>query len=219
MISMYVMIRRCFFAFYMHLITHEKRYARCLLWLIVKVDGLVRFQFLRGFARRQHSGFYLREEIRILKLTGGNVLDCGCGMGYWGLILKNRGCNVVGIDVFLPYLRLVKMLEAYDAMLKCSATVLPFRTNYFDTTLAIEVIEHLNKPDGLQLLRQAKQISNRVIVTTPKHYSSNRNLPSWVPKSEHHHSRWTERDFQQEGFTTTHLGQSILAITVKKERR
>ena len=218
MISMYVMIRRFFFVFYVRLITREKKYARCLLWLIIKVDGLVGFRFLREYARIQHSSFDLSDETRILNSTEGNVLDLGCGMGYWGLILKNRGCSVVGIDVFLPYLRLVKMLEVYDAVLKCSVIALPFRTNCFDTALSIEVIEHLNKQDGLQLLRQARQVSNRVIVTTPQHYLSGQNLPSWVPKSEHHHSHWTEQDFQQEGFTITYLGQSVLAITDKTER-
>ena len=204
------MVYRLVFArAYLILITREKTYAHCLLRLIIEIDRLAQFRFLKEFARRQHSAFDLRDETQIINLTGRDVLDLGCGMGYWGLILRNRGCMVIGIDVFLPYLRLVKMLGAYNALVQCSANALPFKAGHFDTALVIEVIEHVNKQGGLQLLRQAKQISERVIVTTPQYFSSNENIPI---KSERHLSHWIRLDFEREGFITTKLGQSLLAV-------
>lgn len=147
-----------------------------------------------------------------MKLIRGTVLDLGCGMGYWGMILKNRGHKIVGVDVSSSYLNLLKMLDVYESLLKSSACALPFREAEFDTVLAIETIEHLRKQDGLELLRQAKEVSDRVIVTTPLDISGNEDLPDWVPESEHHLSSWTEQELQKEGFVTTRLGRSLLAI-------
>jgi SAM-dependent methyltransferase len=215
--SLQAIIRRLFFALYTRLIINEKNWARCLLLLTVRADGLLNFRFLREYARRQHAGFSLRDEILVLKLIGEDVLDLGCGMGYWGIVLKDPCRNVVGVDVSSSYLHLVKMLKVYEALLKGSASELPFRTGRFDTVLAIETIEHLSKQDGLELLRQAKEVSDRVIVTTPLDISGNENLPDWVPESEHHLSSWTEQDFRKEGFATLCLGQTLLAIADAKQ--
>jgi SAM-dependent methyltransferase len=206
-----------FFTFYSLFLTREKKYAHCFLRLVTAVDGLVKFKFLRELARKQHDAFGLKDEKRILALTGNNVLDIGSGLGYWGLLLKDYGRKTVAIEIYQPYLRLTKMLEAYGAVIKGSANALPLKPNCFDTALAIEVIEHVNKQHGYLLLKEAKRVSKSVIVTTPRYYSSNLNLPRRVPETERHLSYWTEQDFKTDGFKTSTLGRSILALHFERQ--
>jgi 2-polyprenyl-3-methyl-5-hydroxy-6-metoxy-1,4-benzoquinol methylase len=199
--------------------TRERKYANCFLRIVVAVDGLSNFNFLREFARRQHDAFGLKDEKQILGLIGNRVLDIGSGMGYWGLLLRNSGRKTVAIEISKPYLRLTKMLGAYYAVIRASADTLPIKSNCFDTAVALEIIEHVNKQDGLSLIREMKRVSSCIMISTPSDPSSNLDLPKWVPESERHLSYWTEKDFQAEGLKTSIIGDSILAVQVENKKK
>lgn len=210
-------VRYCFFASYNFLITRDRKYARISLSLMVTIDRLFKFKFLKEYARKQHDAFSLEDEKRIVELTGNKILEIGSGMGYWGLLLKDYGRVTIALEICDSYLHLAKMINAYEAVIKGSANALPVRADYFDTALAIEVIEHVNRQNGSSLINEAKRVSELVIVTTPIDISGNENLPSWVPDSEHHLSRWTEQELRKAGFVTTSLGRSLLAVKGGKQ--
>jgi 2-polyprenyl-3-methyl-5-hydroxy-6-metoxy-1,4-benzoquinol methylase len=154
----------------------------------------------------------LKDEKQIVALLGKSVIDIGAGMGYWGILLKSSGRKIIAIELSKQYVQLLKMLCSYFAVIRASADALPFKPNSFDTALALEIIEHVNKQGGQSLVREAKRVSNCVIMSTPKNLSPNLDLPDWVPETERHLSYWEERDFHAEGFTTRTLGESILAV-------
>ena len=209
--SLLSIVRYCFFASYSLLVTRDRKYARIFLSLVVAIDRIFKFRFLREYARRQHDAFGLEDEKRIVELTGNKILEIGSGMGYWGLLLRGYGRVTIALEICDSYLHLAKMINAYEAIIKGSAIALPIRADYFDTALAIEVIEHVNRQNGFSLINEAKRVSKCVIVTTPLGISGNENLPSWVPESEHHLSCWTEQELREAGFVTSLLGRSMLA--------
>lgn len=75
---------------------------------------------------------------------GRTVLDLGCGKGRFARRLRERGAQVIGLDVAFG------MLDAGEgpARVQGSALSLPFRDGAFDVVLAVEMIQHL-PPRGL----------------------------------------------------------------------
>jgi ubiquinone/menaquinone biosynthesis C-methylase UbiE len=77
----------------------------------------------------------------------------------------------VGPDAREPYLCFCRERRLYDELVRWDLNdlPLPFRDKEFDVVTAIEVIEHLPRATGLQLLREAERVARRrVIVTTPQ---------------------------------------------------
>jgi hypothetical protein len=65
----------------------------------------------------------------------------------------------------------------------------------------LEVIEHMEKPEGRKLLSEAERVSKeRVIVSTPL-----RGARYWYT-AEHHPSRWTVNDLRKLGYTVRGVG-------------
>lgn len=127
------------------------------------------------------------------------ILDVGCGMK---IITRNLVCKeLVGIDVYDDYLNIgdtcadVITIEKY------------FLPKQFDIVIAIDLIEHLKKEDGIKLLKDMATIARRkVIVTTPIKWTENKeavNDPkfwSYANEYDYHRSLWSEQDFYNEGY-------------------
>jgi SAM-dependent methyltransferase len=98
------------------------------------------------------------------------LLDVGCGRGNALFWLKCKGlpsnCFTVGVDLYLPYLKLC--CKMYNGVILADARMLPFRKNSFDVVLCVELIEHLEKREGKELLISLENLARKlVIVTTP----------------------------------------------------
>jgi len=51
--------------------------------------------------RNQHE--WVNEKSILKKARGSHILDCGCGIGRWGYLLKKKGIDgVVGVDIYRP---------------------------------------------------------------------------------------------------------------------
>src|SRR3989337_3656623 len=88
-----------------------------------------------------YDPFVLNE---IPNLTAQTVLDCGCGHGIWGYIMRvTRSGNktyMVGLDCTLEYLKFNKKHKVYDDLVQADIAFLPFKKASFDFVLASEVI-------------------------------------------------------------------------------
>jgi len=104
-----------------------------------------------------------------LEKGDSNMLDVGCGKGRILAIINQRKKRyAVGIDLFLPYLKMAKAKRTHDDHLRCDAQFLPFRKNSFDTVICLEVIEHLEKKRALACLKAIEDIARfQVVLTTP----------------------------------------------------
>ncbi len=96
----------------------------------------------------------------------GNILDIGCGYGFFLEVAKEKGWNVFGLEVSERASEDCKSkgITMFSGELKDA----PFTPESFDIIISIEVIEHLIDPDGFlkgahKLLREG----GGMYVTTP----------------------------------------------------
>lgn len=97
-----------------------------------------------------------------------SVLDVGCGLS-----LKSQYIDAdirVGVDIFEPYLKAIESEVPYVAV-KHDIRDLDsiFLPKSFDLVIACDVIEHLEKEEAIQLIKQCESIAKgAVILETPK---------------------------------------------------
>ncbi|OGO06821.1 MAG: hypothetical protein A2Y92_01875, partial [Chloroflexi bacterium RBG_13_57_8] len=112
--------------------------------------------------------FHCRPIRRELKKGIRTVLDIGCGKGLVAGGIREKGIFMVGADIFEPDLRTAREKNAHDGHVLADARFLPFREKSFDAVMCLELIEHLDKEEGLRFIRNAEAIAVRkVIISTP----------------------------------------------------
>lgn len=104
----------------------------------------------------------LLNKVLKLKLEGKIILDFACGDGRWGH--KIRSCvwlsgdktYLMGVDIFLPYLKSLKKYNPYDALVQCDVRSLPFKEGYVDVVITLEILEHMKTEDGYKFIENLK---------------------------------------------------------------
>jgi len=135
------------------------------------------------------------------KTEGSTVIDCGIGFGIWGYLMQvlRKPSLLAGIDVDKGYLLNAKRHRIYDHLIRASASYAPFRNAIFDYVLAMEVIEHVPKSDGKNLLLELERICrDKIILSTPNGYL--KTDPSNSVESETHRSGWSAAELRSVGF-------------------
>jgi 2-polyprenyl-3-methyl-5-hydroxy-6-metoxy-1,4-benzoquinol methylase len=75
---------------------------------------------------------------------------------------------IVGLDIFRGNLMFCRKYGAYDDLVLADIRKLPFRDNCIDVILACEVIEHVEKKEGEEFLKETDRVNNvRILITTP----------------------------------------------------
>jgi ubiquinone/menaquinone biosynthesis C-methylase UbiE len=117
-------------------------------------------------ARRLVAGFLKELDAQVRWSSAASVLDVGCGEGIGttrmaGVLPQAR---VVGLDVAHPGLLEEWKTRAHDRIefVAGSAYALPFGDDSFDLVSAIEVFEHLERPE--QALSEMARVSRRGIL-------------------------------------------------------
>jgi 2-polyprenyl-3-methyl-5-hydroxy-6-metoxy-1,4-benzoquinol methylase len=99
-----------------------------------------------------------------------DVLDIGCGVGFFGALLKESGNRVTGVDA-LPHMAAHQELDEYFAMdlIESGGTLPPELTSRrFDCVLLLDVLEHLTNPERLLSdARDAVREHGRLVVSVP----------------------------------------------------
>lgn len=146
-------------------------------------------------------------------LRGDKVLDVGCGYGPLGYMLYSVGFGgyLVGVDVFLPYLRKAKIF--YGDVVQADARMLPFRDGAFSDAVCSEVVEHMDKHDGYLLLEELKRLAWNVVVTCPLGF--NRHPEYDGNPFQEHKSAWYPRDFEKRGYEVAAWGRKIQLLIGK----
>lgn len=90
------------------------------------------------------------------RLSGKNVLEIGCGKGYWFEHYRAWcAAKVHGVDLSRAMLCSARTGEVVEA----SATHLPFKDDSFDIVITITVLQHLpSKGDLEQSLREIRRV-------------------------------------------------------------
>lgn len=133
---------------------------------------------------------------------GDNILEVGCGDGYYLHILSNLGLRfkLTGVDYNPLALKSAKRnLKGKKVKLGFADLMqsLPFRANSFDKVIMSEVAEHL--PDDIKGLKEVRRVLKKggmLIVTVPNH-----NYPFL----------WDPVNWVLEHFFGTHIGKGFWA--------
>lgn len=135
-----------------------------------------------------------------------SLLDVGCGPGRPGAIIKrHKNIFSVGVDIFRPYLQYCRENHTHDELIQCNVRKLPFKKRSFDAVLCKEVMEHFDRQEGDELIKELEQIARRqVIITTPvggyKQHEYNGN-----PFQEHRSAR-EPTDMRRYGYAVRGVG-------------
>ena len=139
------------------------------------------------------------EEELLKELIGLNsVLDFGCGKNSPLRLLKNA--YKVGVDVFEKDILESKKKNIHDKYYL--ANVLDadklFKSKSFDCVVALDLIEHLTKKDGVRLIKKMEKISRKkVIIFTPNIFYSQEDSKN---QHQEHKSVWNVKEFEALGY-------------------
>jgi SAM-dependent methyltransferase len=159
----------------------------------------------RNLLRRTLVAPFDRQLVRELEreIVGSctSLLDLGCGRASPIGHFATRLTRCVGVDAFEPYLR--ESVEAgIHSDYRC-LDVMEIDRNFapasFDCVVALDLIEHLPRPAGLELLDMMERIASRkVIVFTPNGFVPQESYDGneW----QRHLSGWTAEEMEQRGY-------------------
>lgn len=125
-----------------------------------------------------------------------SVLDLGCGSDS-----PIKYCQVgesLGVDTYRPAIEESRERKIHDRYLVADISNLHFPPKSFDLVLMIEILEHLPKKSGEELLREAEiWARKKVIVTSPNGY-----FPQQSRKNPHqtHRSGWIPSEMKEKGY-------------------
>jgi len=96
-----------------------------------------------------------------LDIKNKDILDIGCGYGWFELSVLKRGCNkIIGTEISEEDLKTAKdnIDNEKIEFLEGSATELPFANKSFDTVVSWEVIEHIPKNTENKMFSEVNRI-------------------------------------------------------------
>jgi cyclopropane fatty-acyl-phospholipid synthase-like methyltransferase len=103
------------------------------------------------------------EELKREFSNSSTVLDLGCG--YNSPISHCEISFSVGVELFEPYLRESKKKSIHNQYIKADVREIKFEPNSFDVILCLEVLEHLTKEEGYELIgRMEKWTKEKIII-------------------------------------------------------
>jgi len=166
----------------------------------------------------------------VRQLKPRSILDVGVGFGKWGHLFreytdivaaehdparyekKNWQVRIDGIEGHAPYLTPMHHY-LYDRIHIGDAISLIKTLQNYDLIFLGDVLEHFEKAQGLQLLKDALTKANKaIVVSTPKYETAQEDLCG--NKLERHRSLWSANDLRAAGASQTKTidGDILLAV-------
>ena len=126
-----------------------------------------------------------------------SVLDLGCGYNS-----PIQYCNVpysVGVELFEPYLQESQKKHIYNQYIKADIRKVEFEPKSFDAILCSEVLEHLTKEEGYELIKKMEEWARKkIIITTPNGYLWQDGYDN--NSMQEHKSGWSVEELENLGF-------------------
>ncbi len=129
--------------------------------------------YFEGHLARYNSPVYSQRVANVQRFMGEvdglDVLDLGCGVGFFGGLARSRGGKVVGLDFSEAALKIAQQQQQGIPFLRGDATCVPFPDASFDVVLLNDIIEHLAEAPGRTMIQEVFRIlrpGGRLIVDT-----------------------------------------------------
>ena len=156
-----------------------------------------------------HSIPLVIRELR--RIQPESVLDIGPGFGKWGVIVreylevwyhkrfhrKDWKITLDAVEANREYSNRLKDLIYNNVYFTDIESFLKGDHKNYDCVLMLDVIEHLPKENGLKVLKQLQEMSDNIIIITPRRLSMTKsNWNTW----EDHKCVWSKQEFEELGF-------------------
>ena len=161
----------------------------------------------KDMARRIYKRFFgvaMAEYERSLRAACAGcdtLLDVGCGERSPLQSVARRMHHSVGLDAFEPAIETARALKIHDDYVLGDARKLGdlFEPKSFDCVAATDLIEHLDREEGLELLRAMESIARRrVVIFTPNGFLPQE--PFGGNEFQRHRSGWSAREMRERGY-------------------
>lgn len=137
--------------------------------------------------------YYLKNSLK----NCNSVLDLGCGNNSLLRYLP-YGLESIGVECFKDSLIDSKKKSIFDEYILANINDIEFKEKSVDAIILIEVIEHLNKVEGMELLLKLENVARKkIIISTPN---------GFVPQEREdnpyqtHKSGWSIDDLRTLGY-------------------
>jgi len=146
---------------------------------------------------------FRKRQLRIIQNLGegmNTILELGIGTNSY-FHKQNRSYRIVGFDIFEPSLKNAKAKGTIDDYFVGNVNEIDkyFEENSFDLVCAFDLIEHLNKDDGIKLIHNMGKIAKkRVVIYTPNGFLYQ--PPSPENPFQEHLSGWAYHEMKNSGF-------------------
>lgn len=133
------------------------------------------------FQKRNLLDLLIAQSIKIFLKNKSlkNILDVGCGTGNMVKFLNQKGFKASGCDPSSEAIKIAQKMNIANSIKKASASNLPYKTESFDLITSISVIEHLNKKEAKEFLKEAIRVlkpDGYIFIITPNFSSPFRYL-------------------------------------------
>jgi 2-polyprenyl-3-methyl-5-hydroxy-6-metoxy-1,4-benzoquinol methylase len=126
------------------------------------------------------------------------LLDVGCGARS-PLRDVPGAFRAVGVDAHLPAIEASRRAGIHDAYLHQPVTELDVPAGSYDAVVVLDLIEHLERDDALELLARAERAArHKVVVSTPNGFVAQGDVAG--NPFQIHRSGWTCGDLEARGF-------------------
>ena len=150
------------------------------------------------------------------RVQGKTVLDLGCGTGEGSELLRERGAEVVCVDVARYGLK--KCKEKKFETVRAVSHALPFLNDSFDCLLLMDVIEHIPKSlvsPSLHEVRRTTKPGGRIAIHTMPNIILERFSMLYGIFDRRHWRRWGEAGGHINTYTSWRLKREIRTSGLK----
>ncbi|MFP4543515.1 MAG: class I SAM-dependent methyltransferase [Candidatus Kapaibacterium sp.] len=166
--------------------------------------------FLKNIYRKIFPDYYA--ELRKVTCGCSSILDVGCGSNSPVQALP-REIRREGVDAFVPSIEKSREKGLHDSYHNIDVMDIGshFAVKSFDCVLASDLIEHLEKNDGIKLIEMMEKIARKkVIIFTPK---------GFLPQGEYENNPWQLHRSGWEVDEMRGLGYKVIGINGWKPLR
>lgn len=162
----------------------------------------------------------------IQQLQPASILDVGCGYGTYGHLIRAHvdkypwTIRLEAVEAFpnyldrignMPYSKVYRYTwEVFYHWIGTKLILEQQKRKPYDLILLIDVIEHFDKEEGLQVIEECKSISRRVLISTPSDPAEQG--AEYGNKYEIHKSRWSHEDFHPFGWRPIFHGHAVVGL-------
>ncbi|HHT9125299.1 MAG TPA: class I SAM-dependent methyltransferase [Candidatus Brocadiia bacterium] len=98
--------------------------------------------------KRIRHGAWLKRYLKGAIESRGRILEVGCGLGFLAKYLEAEdNFKIIGLDISKYAIQMAKSRTSGACFLVASAEKLPFKPGAFHSVIALDVIEHLVRPE------------------------------------------------------------------------